>query len=77
MSNADITKPENACDNAVSQVIDSLLNLYLGINEANPYIASVVVIALISLPFYLIYSIKNNAIAAKAAEKIFGNNGGA
>jgi hypothetical protein len=77
MSNADITKPENTCDNVVSQVIDSLLNLYLGMNEANPYIASVVVMALISLPFYLIYSIKNNAIAAKTAMKIFGNNGGA
>lgn len=60
----------NTC-NIISQTFDSLLNLFLGIYEVNQYVASVVVIMLVFLPFYAVYSLKNSNVA-KAASKILG-----
>ncbi|MUK76170.1 hypothetical protein GNP84_04520 [Aliivibrio fischeri] len=61
---------ENTC-NVISQTFDSLLNLFLGMYEVNQYVASIIVIMLVCLPFYAVYCLKNSNVA-EAAAKVFG-----
>ena len=68
----DITE---ACGNMTSEIITTLMEFYKMVNTSNEILGSVVIIALIAFPFYIIYSLKNNNIA-KVFTSIFGNNGG-
>lgn len=54
---------KSQCGNVVTEVIYALKDTYLAMNEANPILASVMVIGIISLMFYIVYSLKNNNVA--------------
>ncbi|EIC2299034.1 hypothetical protein K9823_003359 [Vibrio cholerae] len=62
------------CGNAISEVLNSLLNFFLGIYQANAYLGSIVIIAVICLPFYVVYCLKNNNVAS-ALSAIFSKGG--
>ncbi len=70
----ELTGQSVQCGNAISEVLDSLLSVFLGVYEANPYIGSVVILAVVSLPFYLLYCLKNNNTAS-ALSVLFGKGG--
>lgn len=63
------------CGNAISEVVYALKNLFETIYDLNAYLGGVFIIALIVLPFYIVFSLKNNNVA-KAFIAFFQKKGG-
>jgi len=63
------------CGNPISEVLYALINVFNAVNTANQYLGAIVIVALVVLPFYIVYSLKNNNIA-KVFISFFGKSGG-
>ncbi|SQD80410.1 protein of unknown function [Moritella yayanosii] len=63
------------CGNMTSEIITTLMEFYKTVNTSNEILGSIVIIAFIAFPFYIIYCLKNNHVA-KTFTSMFGNNGG-
>lgn len=63
------------CGNAISEVLYALKDLFETIYALNVYLGAVFMMALIVLPFYIVFSLKNNNVA-KAFIAFFQKKGG-
>jgi len=62
------------CGNVISQIIDSLKDFVTTVHGMNEYVGLVIAVCLVILPFYIVYSLKNNNTASALAS-IFSKGG--